>query len=215
MLRNSQARHYIAAYAALGLLANCGIHGVLWLWLWLRLAVELLLKQGDVDAARRATERFLNLERPLPEAGSQVAGPIHRQCAAVEGGGQTVPVTVPVQHLQVDTDIASQSRSGSASGTNRHGAGVSGDSGDILLFDTFPFNGDSIAELRLAVMAPYVDHIYVVEAWQPHAARADTQSARKPYLYSELPRWQAVWRQYGDKVLPVTPSLTRRAATTV
>ena len=98
------------------------------------------------------------------------------------------------------------------------GAGVGGDSvhdgGDILLFDTFPFNGDSIAELRLAVMAPYVDHIYVVEAWQPHAARADTQSARKPYLYSELPRWQAVWRQYGDKVLPVTPSLTRRAATT-
>ena len=51
-------------------------------------------------------------------------------------------------------------------------------------------------KLRLAVMMPHVDHVYIVEAWQPHAV----SGPRKTALFSETAEWRAVWQLYPGKV---------------
>ena len=61
-----------------------------------------------------------------------------------------------------------------------------------LLIDTFPFNGEPIVQLRLQLMAPLVDLIYVVEARYTHSGK------RKASLYTHLKR--AWFEPYMDKV---------------
>ena len=53
----------------------------------------------------------------------------------------------------------------------------------IMLLDTFTFNGEIAAEVRLNATAHLFDLIFVVEAWQPFSVAAP----RKDFLYSSLP----------------------------
>ncbi len=52
-----------------------------------------------------------------------------------------------------------------------------------MLLDTFTFNGEIAAEVRLNATAHVFDLIFVVEAWQPFSVAAP----RKDFLYSSLP----------------------------
>jgi hypothetical protein len=52
-----------------------------------------------------------------------------------------------------------------------------------LFIDTFTFNGEIAAEVRLNATGHLLDYIFVVEAWWPFAETAP----RKPFLYSSLP----------------------------
>jgi hypothetical protein len=69
----------------------------------------------------------------------------------------------------------------------------------VRLFDTFPFNGELVAEVRLNATAHFFHHVYVVEAWQPHSIAAP----RKPFLYSQSQYWQRVWARFPGKVTVV------------
>ena len=64
----------------------------------------------------------------------------------------------------------------------------------VAVLDTFAFNGDKVLEVRLALLAPYVDRFYVVEAAVTHAGN------RKPVLHTSTDHWRRVFAQYGDKV---------------
>jgi hypothetical protein len=71
--------------------------------------------------------------------------------------------------------------------------GVAGDAGpEVFIYDTFLFNGDDVAQDRLRVMAPHVDHIFVIEARVTHVG------ARKEQLFVDAN--QSVFAPYAHKV---------------
>jgi hypothetical protein len=59
----------------------------------------------------------------------------------------------------------------------------------VKLIDTWMFNGEIAAEVRLNVTAAFFDRIIVVEAWQPHNVKAP----RKSFLYSTTPYWKGAF----------------------
>lgn len=74
----------------------------------------------------------------------------------------------------------------------------------ILLIDSFMFNGDIAAEVRLNATAHFFDLIIVVEAWEPLAP----SSPKKLWLYSETQYWRAVFARFGSKVRVAVVSRT-------
>ena len=66
----------------------------------------------------------------------------------------------------------------------------------ILLIDSFMFNGDIAAEVRLNATAHFFDLVIVVEAWEPLAVA----SPRKTQLYSKTRYWREVFARFGSKV---------------
>jgi beta-1,4-mannosyl-glycoprotein beta-1,4-N-acetylglucosaminyltransferase len=61
------------------------------------------------------------------------------------------------------------------------------------LFDSFPYNGEPVVELRLQHLAPHVDKFIIVEARQTHSG------IRKDRLYIE--EFADVFAPYTDKIL--------------
>ncbi len=72
---------------------------------------------------------------------------------------------------------------------------VAYDSEPQVIVDTFPFNGEVIAELRLLLLAPHVHRFYVMEAAYTHTGNP------KPVLFGTTPHWQSIFAQHGDKVV--------------
>lgn len=62
----------------------------------------------------------------------------------------------------------------------------------VLLFDSFPYNGEPIVELRLQHLAPYVDQFIIVEARHTHSG------VKKEKLYIE--EYADVFAPYKDKI---------------
>ena len=100
------------------------------------------------------------------------------------------PDNSTISAAAVGTDGSPES---TLSGVPSAGASA-GDPDHIFVIDTFAFNGEKIAELRLLLLAPYVDAFYVVEARLTHAG------SPKAFLHSEMDSWRRVFGLYGDKV---------------
>lgn len=60
------------------------------------------------------------------------------------------------------------------------------------IYDTFPYNGESIVWLRLKLYAPVVDHFYIIES------RYTFSGVRKDKLYSEI--YTEQFQAYKDKI---------------
>lgn len=73
---------------------------------------------------------------------------------------------------------------------------LAGDYRPIRMIDSFLFNGEIAAEIRLNVTAAYFDHIMIVESWQPHSVSAP----RKTRLFSDMPYWRRVFARHGSKI---------------
>ena len=67
---------------------------------------------------------------------------------------------------------------------------------DILLIDSFLFNGEIAAEVRLNATAHLFDKVILVEAWQAHSPARP----RKHRLFVHTPYWQRVLGRFGSKV---------------
>ena len=87
---------------------------------------------------------------------------------------------------------------------------VAPQAGRVAVLDTFAFNGDLVLELRLALLAPYVDRFYVVEATVTHSGTP------KSVVHSNTDRWRRIFARYGEKVkvilvdsFPSTPWVRR------
>jgi hypothetical protein len=63
----------------------------------------------------------------------------------------------------------------------------------VKLIDTWMFNGEIAAEVRLNATAAFFDRIVVVEAWEAH----NTKAPRKPFLFSATPYWKGAFQGMG------------------
>lgn len=69
----------------------------------------------------------------------------------------------------------------------------------VMLIDSFMFNGEMAAEVRLNATAHFFDLIIVVEAWEPLAAGRQ----RKTQLFADSQYWRKVFARFGSKVTVV------------
>lgn len=142
-------------------------------------AGEALLALDDVPSATAVLRQALVEPQPTatpdvsPQApleghptASSVAGPPY-----LFGGGDSVPPVSP------DPITA-------------------GEAQGLLLIDSFLFNGEIAAEVRLNATAHLFDSVIVVEAWQPHSL----SRPRKTRLFAHTAYWRGVFGRFGSKV---------------
>ena len=72
----------------------------------------------------------------------------------------------------------------------------------VLLIDSFTFNGEIAAEVRLNATAHLFDVVIVVEAWEPHSV----SRPRKTRLFAHTRYWREVFGRFGNKVKVVEVS---------
>lgn len=133
---------------------------------------DALLGLGDTQAAAAVLQSALY---PVP-SGTDSPPSLASHPQFVFGGLDAVPPVAP--NPVVDTDTRDSESEGP------------------LLIDSFLFNGEIAAEVRLNATAHLFDRVVVVEAWQPFS----TARPRKERLYAHTPYWKAVFARFGPKV---------------